>query len=224
MGRPKPSFFCFLGLALLGASLSAQVPTGKILGTVVDEQGNPLPGVAVEATSPQLVGKAAAVTEPNGVYRLFGLTPGTYKVTFTLQGFKPVIRTGIIVAIEQSVKLDAVMPMGAITEQVTVVGKSPLIDVKSTVKGVTLTKETFQALPHGRDFDTLLATVPGVYNETLLAGISVDGASGLENTFYVDGTDIGNLWTGARNEGVVFEFVDELGAIPADTRNLPVGI
>jgi hypothetical protein len=210
MVRPKQSLFCFLGLALFSASLFAQVSTGKIFGTVTDEQGTPLPGVAVEATSPQLVGKATAVTETNGVYRLFGLTPGTYKLTFTLQGFKPVIRTGIIVAIEQSVKLDAAMSMGSIEERVTVFGQSPLIDVKSTVKGVTLTKETFQALPHGRDFDTLLATVPGVYNETLLAGISVDGASGLENMFYVDGTDIGNLLTGARYESVVFEFVDEV--------------
>jgi hypothetical protein len=210
MGRPKQAFLCLLALALFSASLSAQVPTGKIFGTVTDEQGNPLPGVSVVATSPQLVGKAAALTDANGVYRLFGLTPGTYKVTFTLQGFKPVIRTGIIVAIEQTVKLDAAMPMGAIEEQVTVVGRTPLIDVKTTVKGVTLTRETIQLLPHGRDFDTLLGAVPGVYNERLLAGISVDGASGLENMFYVDGTDIGNILTGARGENVAFEFVDEV--------------
>ena len=92
MGRPRQAFLCLLGLAFLSASLAAQVPTAKISGKVTDEQGNPLPGVAVEATSPRLVGKASALTDTNGVYRLFGLTPGTYKVTFTLQGFKPVIR------------------------------------------------------------------------------------------------------------------------------------
>jgi hypothetical protein len=92
MVRPKQSFLCFLGLALLGASLSAQVPTGKIFGTVTDEQGTPLPGVAVEATSPQLVGKAAAVTEPNGVYRLFGLTPGTQEKEKSSSSMNPVGR------------------------------------------------------------------------------------------------------------------------------------
>ena len=107
-------------------------------------------------------------------------------------------------------KLDAAMPLGAIEEEVTVVGQTPLIDVKTTVKGVTLTRETFQVLPHGRDFDTLLGAVPGVYNEKLLVGISVDGASGLENMFYVDGTDIGNILTGARGQNMAFEFVDEV--------------
>src|SRR5512141_370278 len=90
-------------LASMGAVLSAQTPTGKIFGTVTDEQGLALPGVTVEATSPKLVGKAAAVTDENGVYRMFALTPGTYRVTFTLQGFKTVARDGIVVAIEQSV-------------------------------------------------------------------------------------------------------------------------
>ena len=210
MGRSRQILLCLLGIAFLGASLAAQVPTGKMFGTVTDEQGNPLPGVSVEATSPKLVGKAAAITDTNGVYRLFGLTPGTYRVSFTLQGFKPVIRTGIVLSIEQTLKLDVVMPLGTIEEQVTVVGQTPLIDVKTTVKGVTLTRETFQVLPHGRDFDTLLAAVPGVYNEKLLAGISIDGASGLENMFYVDGTDIGNILTGARGQNVAFEFVDEV--------------
>ena len=199
-----------LTILLFAAALSAQVPTGKIFGTVTDEQGTPLPGVAVEATSAQLVGKAAAVTEPNGVYRLFALTPGTYKITFTLTGFKPLTRDGIVVALEQTVKLDVGLELGAIEEQVTVVGQTPLIDVKTTVKGMTMTREIFQILPRGRDFDSLIAAVPGVANEPMLAGFSVDGASGLENMFYVDGTDISNTWTGARGENVAFEFVDEV--------------
>ena len=210
MGRPRQVLLCLLGLAFLCASLAAQVPTGKIFGCVTDEQGNPLPACAVEATSPQLVGKAAAVTESNGVYRLFALPPGTYKITFTLPGFKPLTRDGIVVSLEQTVKLDAGLELGAIEEQVTVVGKTPLIDVRTTVKGMTMTRETFQIMPRGRGFDSLIAAVPGVANEPMLAGYSVDGASGLENMFYVDGTDISHTWTGARGENVAFEFVDEV--------------
>ena len=209
-GSTTPSAPVPARIRFSSASLTAQVPTGKIYGTVTDEQGNPLPGVAVEATSAQLVGKAAAVTETNGVYRLFALTPGTYKITFTLAGFKPLTRDGIVVALEQTVKLDAGLELGAIEEQVTVVGKTPLIDVKTTVKGMTMTRETFQILPRGRDFDSLIAAVPGVANEPMLGGFSVDGASGLENMFYVDGTDISDTWTGARGEDVAFEFVEEV--------------
>jgi len=209
--RPIKRVFVFLiALALMGTYLSAQMPTGKIFGTVTDEQGTPLPGVVIEATSPRLVGKATAISDENGVYRVFALTPGLYRVTFVLQGFKSVTREKIIVEVEQSVKLNVSMQLGALEEQVTIIGLSPLIDVKNTVKGMTLTREVFESLPRGRDFDTLVAGIPGVQNEPMLSGISVDGASGSENMFYVDGTDITNIYTGVRGQGVAFEFVDEV--------------
>jgi hypothetical protein len=181
-----------------------------LFGVITDEQGTPLPGVTVEATSPKLVGRAAAVSDENGAYRLLALAPGVYKVTFALPGFKTVTRDGIILAVEQSVKLNISMQLGAIEEEVTVVGQSPLIDVNGTVKGMTMTKDVFELLPRGRDFDTLVGAVPGVQNEPMLSGISVDGASGAENMFYVDGTDITNVYKGVRGQNVAFEFVDEV--------------
>ena len=215
MNRPTRYSYIVLGIALCffalsGAHLLAQVPTGKIVGAVTDEQGTPLPGVSVEATSPKLVGKATAVTDADGVYRLFALTPGTYRVTFTLQGFKPLVREGIAVQLEQTIKLNASLEIGAIEEEVTVVGQSPLIDVKTTAKGMVFTKEMYSVLPKGRDFDSLVTAVPGVANEPMLSGISVDGASGAENMFYVDGTDITNIYQGNRWFDVAFEFVDEV--------------
>ncbi len=211
MVRKRNAVVCLpVLLVLFSTALFPQTPTGKVFGTVTDEQGEALPGVSVEATSSKLVGRAAAVADENGVYRLFALTPGLYRITFALQGFKTVARDGIVVELEQSVKLDVTLEVGAIEEQVTVVGQSPLIDVKSTVKGMTLTQEVFSALPRGRDFDSLVNAIPGVQNEPMLSGISVDGASGSENMFYVDGTDITDLYTGVRKQNVAFEFVDEV--------------
>src|SRR4030042_4187215 len=145
MGRPKQALLCLLGLMFFSAYLSAQAPTGKIFGIITDEQGTPLPGVSVEATSPRLIGKATAISDEKGVYRVFALTPGFYKVTFVLKGFKTFTRDGIIVEVEQSVKLNVSMPLGALEEQVTVVGQSPLIDVKTTIKGLTMTRGMFDA-------------------------------------------------------------------------------
>src|SRR4030042_7036378 len=105
MGRLRRAFIYLIALALMGTYLSAQVPTSKIFGTVTDEQGTPLPGVSVEATSPKLVGAGTAISDENGVYRVFALTPGIYKVTFVLEGFKTVVREGIIVEGEQRGKL-----------------------------------------------------------------------------------------------------------------------
>ena len=86
-------------------------------------------------------------------------------------------REGIIVEVEQSVKLNVAMPFGILEEQVTVIGQSLLVDVRSTVKGMTMTRVVFESLPRGGDFDTLVVAVPGVQKEPLLSGISFDGVS-----------------------------------------------
>jgi hypothetical protein len=206
----RNSLLALLGILTISGILFAQAPTGRVYGVVTDEDGNPLPGVSVEATSPKFIGKAATVTDADGIYRLFALQPGTYKISFSLQGFKPLVRDGIVVQLEMMVKLDVALPMGALEEEVTVIGQSPLIDVKSTVKGMTLTKEMFEVLPRGRNFDTLATAVPGVNYEPWLGGLSVDGASGAENMFYMDSTDITSTRTGTRQQSAAFEFVDEV--------------
>jgi hypothetical protein len=185
-------------------------PEGRIIGKATDDQGNPLPGVTVEATGPRLVGIASTVTDLNGTYRLMALPSGTYEITYALPGFKTLIRKGIYLELSQTMVLNISLEQAAVEEQVTVVGQSPLIDVKSTVKGMTMTKEIFLSLPRGRSFDSLISTIPGVQNEDVSAGISVDGASGAENMFFVDGTDVTDFHLGVKGQNVVLELLDEV--------------
>ncbi len=206
----KKILFSLLAVMLLVAFAAAQVPTGKIVGKVKDDQGAPLPGVSVEATSAKLVGKATAVTDETGTYRLFTLPSGTYTIVFALQGFQPVKREEIVLQLEQTLSLDITLKQSTLAEEVTVVGKSPLIDVKSTVKGSTMTKEVFMQLPRSRNFDGLLSTVPGVQYEGNEGGLSVDGASGAENVFYIDGTNITNIHIGTQAQGIVMEQLEEV--------------
>ena len=197
-------------LTTAGLTFAQLTPEGRINGRIVDQQGNPLPGVNVEAVSPRLIGKATAVTDANGVYRLMALSSGTYEITFTLQGFKTLIRKGILLELSQTLALDVTLEEATIEEQVTVIGQSPLIDVKSTVKGQVMTKETYMSLPRGRSFDSLISTIPGVQVEAITGGISVDGASGAENVFYVDGADVTNFHLGVEGQNVVLELLDEV--------------
>jgi hypothetical protein len=213
MSRYRNLFFAIFGVVLLTASLFGQIPTkGNIFGTVSDEEGGPLPGVTVEATSPSLLGKANTMTDGSGKYRLLSLQPGIYSISYTLPGFKHIIRSEIVIQINQSITVDIQMGMGTIEEEITVVGQSPLIDVKSTTKGMTLTKMMFEVLPKGRNFDTLVTAVPGVNVEPGFggSGMSVDGASSAENMYFVDGTDIGSITIGTRNQSAAFEFVEEV--------------
>ncbi|HAV41384.1 MAG TPA: hypothetical protein DCW97_03115, partial [Acidobacteria bacterium] len=173
----------------------------------------PLPGVTVEATSPRLVGKAATVTDSNGTFRLMALPSGTYEVTFNLPGFKKLIRKEIYLELSQTLVLNVTMEPAAIEEEVTVVGQSPLIDVKSTVKGQVMTKETFLTLPRGRTFASLINVMPGVQSESIAGGFSMDGATGAENMWYLDGADITNLHYGTKGQNVVLELLDEVKVV-----------
>ncbi len=208
----KKALVLMLALVLIaGSTAFAQImPEGKITGKVVDDQGSPLPGVTVEATSPKLVGKAATVTDATGTFRLMALPSGTYQLTFSLPGFKTLVRKDIILQLSQTLVVNVTMEPAAIEEQVTVVGQSPLIDVKSTVKGQVMTKETFMSLPRGRSFDSLIGIMPGVQSEGIAGGLSVDGATGTENMWYVDGADVTNVHIGTSGQNVVLELVDEV--------------
>ncbi|MDH4198314.1 MAG: carboxypeptidase regulatory-like domain-containing protein, partial [Candidatus Aminicenantes bacterium] len=199
-----------LALVMLVGLAAAQVPTGKMVGTVTDDQGQPLPGVSVIAESPKLVGTATTVTDVNGVYRLFSLPGGAYAIRFTLQGFKTLTRREIIVQLEQTVTLNVSLEPSVLAEEVTVVGQSPLIDVKSTTKGNTMTREVFMQLPRNRGFDGLLSTVPGVQYEGNQGGLSVDGASGTENIWYVDGTNVTSIHNGLVQQSIVMEQLEEV--------------
>ena len=209
--KSKSFIFFFVVLFLAAGTAFAQVtPEGKIIGKVSDNQGNSLPGVTIEATSPRLVGKAASVTDASGTFRLMALPSGYYEITFSLPGFKKLIRKGVYLELSQTMVLNETMEQATVEEEVTVVGKSPLIDVKSTVKGQTMTKDIFLTLPRGRAFDSLISTVPGVQNEPVTAGISVDGASGAENVWYADGADISDFHYGVKGMNVVLELLDEV--------------
>jgi len=199
-----------MGIAVAGTAFAQLTPAGRINGKVVDAQGTPLPGVSVEAVSPKLIGQATAVTDATGVYRLMALPSGAYEITFTLQGFKTLIRKGIVLELSQTLALNVTLEDATIDEQVTVIGQSPLIDVKSTVKGQVMTKETFLTLPRGRSFDSLISTIPGVQKESNTAGISVDGATGPENMFYVDGADISDFHYGGDPQNIVLELLEEV--------------
>jgi len=205
-------FVLMLILALSTAALAfAQLtPKGQITGRVVDGQGAPLPGVNVEATSPRLVGNAATQTDTTGTFRLMALPSGTYEIVFTLPGFKTLIRQGINLELSQNLTLNVTLDQAAIDEQVTVVGQSPLIDVKSTVKGQVMTRQTYLSLPRGRSFDSLISTIPGVQKESNTAGISVDGATGPENVFFADGADVTDFHYGGAPQSVVLELLDEV--------------
>ena len=164
----KVVLFLAAALLLLPAVASAQ---GSLTGTVRDESSAVLPGVTVEASSPALIEKVrAAVTDSSGQYRITGLNPGTYSLTFKLTGFNVVKRDGIELGGTATLTIPVEMHVGSLEETVTVTGESPVVDVQTTQRETVLSADVVSAIPGNRSVGTLLNAVPGLtVNEGALA-------------------------------------------------------
>ncbi|HEY9462702.1 MAG TPA: carboxypeptidase-like regulatory domain-containing protein, partial [Vicinamibacterales bacterium] len=116
--------------AALCISLPSLLYAQSIAGTVRDTSGAVLPGVSVEATSPALIEKTrSVVTDANGQFQIIDLRPGTYTVTFTLQGFSTVARQNLELSGGGVTTVNAEMRVGGIQETLTVTGDAPVVDV-----------------------------------------------------------------------------------------------
>ncbi len=204
-----------LALVCVGALLCAwpalaQEQTGSIQGTVKDSSGAVLPGVTVEAKSPQMVGAATAVTDGQGIYRFPALPPGTYTITATLQGFTPGKVDSATLALGQLLSVNVTLSVGTVSETVQVKGEAPLIDTKQNATFSTIQQEAIDRIPKGRDFQTILKTAPGAQDESKAGGTQVDGASGTENRFILDGMDTTNPSNGLSGKTLLLDFIQEV--------------
>jgi hypothetical protein len=188
----------------------AQEQTGILVGVVTDTDGAFLPGVTVEARSPAQPGVAADVTDEVGRYRLLGLTPGTYTVTFALPGFNTLKRERILVRLGRTFNLEVTLKQAALEEEITVVGESPVVDIKKSGSIINYGKEMISKLPTGRDFTSVVNITAGVNDEAIGGGTMVDGASSSENMYFVDGIDTTSMYTGDTSQRVLMEFVEEV--------------
>ncbi len=156
-------------LVLLAVACLALVPAvaqaqgAAIAGVVKDTSGAVLPGVSVEAASPVLIEKTrTAVTDGSGQYKIIQLLPGTYTVTFTLQGFSTVKREGVEVTGTTTAAINADLKVGTLSETITVTGETPLVDVQSASVQKVVTKEVIDAIPTGRLGTSLAVLQPGM--------------------------------------------------------------
>jgi Carboxypeptidase regulatory-like domain len=172
----------------------------SIAGAVRDPSGAVLPGVGVEAASPALIEKVrTAVTDSSGRYRIEDLRPGTYTVTFALPGFVTLKHDGVILSGSAVTTVDADLRVGGVSETVTVAGESPVVDVVSTKRELTLDNETMRNLPSVRSYSYLLTTVPGLQTNNnnvntgpVFAIFPIHGGRGVESRLTVDGLNISN--------------------------------
>ena len=213
----KRSFFALVAALLLVVAaipVVAQEQTSSIEGSIVDGSGAALPGVTVEAVNNRGQ-RYTAQTDSSGKYRFPSIPPGQYTVTATLAGMEPAQVTNVNAGLGQTPKVDITLRIGAVTEQITVTAEAPLVDATSSATATSITAETFDKLPKGRDFSTVVTQAASANFETKQGaggsgGISIDGASGSENVYVVDGVNTTNPQTGVQGKIVITDFVEEV--------------
>ncbi|MCX6597782.1 MAG: TonB-dependent receptor [Acidobacteria bacterium] len=200
--------FCFLLSVTLAFS---QERTGTLQGVVLDPAGATVPNATVEVTSSSLLRPVTATTDNGGGY-LFGSLPGgLYVVNITAPGFRAFKAASVAIQVGRTTRIDAKLEVGQVAESVVVSGEGAAVDTATNVISANITADIYDRLPKGRSFDTLIALAPGARAETKGGGYQIDGASGSENVFIIDGTEVTNIQTGVlnRQNKTPIEFIGE---------------
>lgn len=218
------TFVSLLGLILLTAvSAFGQETTGGIEGIVKDTTGAVVPNVSVTVKSMRGQDLTAAgrttgftrniVTNDEGFFRILQVPPGIYTVTTAeTSGFGAAKYDNVKVVIGKTTQLNIEIQPGSVATTVDVNVSDVPIDTTDNEISTSISAQEIELLPRGVDFTSILKTVPGTRQEGMAGGFSVDGASGAENVFVIDGQEVTNFRTGTLNgnNAIPTQFVQEV--------------
>jgi hypothetical protein len=189
----------FAVVLCLSISIIAQTTTGEISGTVKDANGAVVPGASVTISGTNVGYNRTVQADDSGVYRAQQVPPGSYKVTVApISGFAAQTKNNVLVGINNLTTVD--FSLGATTEIVVdVQGGDNIVDATETKAQTNISAREIDALPKGTGFTSLLRTAAAVRPEPLSGQFTINGATGPENSFIIDGQETQNFKTGLIN-------------------------
>jgi hypothetical protein len=164
-GRIVVAVLAMTAAITFSGTASAQTAVGNISGYVRDASGAGVPGATVTArmTEQQLV--RSTTSDSEGFYTLPAMPPGTYELSFEGKGFQRQTQTGVTLTVNQNLRADAALQIGAVETQVTVSGTAPLVDTTSpTLSGLIDDRRVVDLPLNGRNIIGLARILPGVLN------------------------------------------------------------
>jgi hypothetical protein len=210
-------------IAVLVPVAGAQdVSKGSIAGVVRDATSAVVADAGVTLSSP--FGEKKTKTNGLGEYVFLSLNPGSdYAVTVQKQGFAMEKVPALTVSLNQRTTADVTLQVGATSQTVEVAAVgTATIDMASTGVGANLTDSLYKSVAAGRNISSIVQFAPGVASSqgAGAANPSINGASGLENEYIINGSDVtdsgfGGFGTfshshGSLGNGVNFDFVQEV--------------
>ncbi|HUU52007.1 MAG TPA: TonB-dependent receptor [Candidatus Heimdallarchaeota archaeon] len=212
-----------LALGMTSISFAQGTQTGSIHGTVVDTEGNVLPGCTVTLTGPALIGQRSYITSDSGGFRFPALSPGRdYEVRVEMPGFKTVIRPGLIVSVGKITDFEVVMEVTTLEEEVTVTAQSPVVDVETSKTSVNYGSEFLATIPMSRDLYGIQNSIPGAISEGVdyRRTSSILGGTVRSQLYQLDGVpmnDPATFYPMANINVDVYEEIEfGIGSLPAE--------
>lgn len=197
--------FSALILSAAGAA-RAQVLYGTLVGSVTDATGGAIPNAAVKVTNEGTGQQWNTATNPAGVYSVSTVPPGTYEVAITAQGFRTFTRRNVALPANATVRVNAVLEIGQVTESVEVSAaaaalQTDTMDVRNELPAGDLQN---MPVPVTRNFQNLLVTVPGISppqnahslsaNPSRSLMMNANGTTAQSVAVRVDGATTWNSW------------------------------
>ena len=183
-------------LSLPLVPLNAQTTTASIVGTVSDPSGAVIGGASITVTN---IGTNIAVkttTDTAGDYVVTPLAIGRYSVTVEAPGFKKFLRSDITLNVQDRVRVDATLEVGAVTDTVEVAAAAPLLQTDTSYLGQVVESQRIVDLPlNGRYFSRLAiltagtAPTPAGARDEKTGGFSSNGVRPYQNNYLLDGVD-----------------------------------
>src|ERR1700733_1682394 len=161
---PLSVWVCVFGLlALFIMPAGAQNTTGRVIGSVADPQGGAVPGAKVTATNTATHQTSTTTTGQDGSFELLNLPIGPYSVTVERDGFNKVVTQENKLDINQSLRFDITLTLGAVSETVTVEAQTSRVETVNPTVGATVSGDAIQQAPlNGRNVLNLALLEPGV--------------------------------------------------------------
>ena len=186
----------------------------SIYGVVADQNKAVIPGALVTITNTGTGVSVETTTNSDGIFLQTGLASGKYSVKAVGNGFRTMIVNEVVVGPEKLIEVNFVMQVGAVSVSVEVTsGASSVVDVSSSAVSTSNSVQTAELLPKGLNFSSILRVSPTSRTGLRAGEFQIDGASGSENTFIIDGQDVRNVSSGILGGRKTFDLVSERNAI-----------
>ncbi len=191
---------------VLPSPASAQTQTGTIQGQVTDQTGAVIPKAHLTAQNVETGTGSTTESNDTGSYAIPFLQPGYYNISIEKAGFERLVRSGVKLAVGQTLGIDLTLRVGTVGQSVEITGGAPLLQTQDASVGHQIENKAIMTLPlNGRDYTQLVLLSPGAapnYYSRASNGFSLNGGvtlqttmllSGMDNTNYQTGLDSGNI-------------------------------